>query len=247
VARDVTEAKENEARKSGFNSMLKHDLNGIMMLIKGNVELLQRSAGKDGIAPECAASLDAISRNSNLITNIVEDMAFYSKLDTGSYYMKLDKEPVGLLLTEIAAMHGGMAESKGVTLAKDIEQGLPEIIVDRSLIYRAVINLVTNAINYSGGDTIILSANKTAVNGIEHVSISVTDNGRGIDREHHEKVFQSHFRVPAQNNVYGSGLGLAIVKQVAEAHSGRASIVSAPGKGSTFTVSLPVYSNPQTV
>jgi len=242
IATDMTESREEEDRKYGFYSMLRHDLQGLLMLIRGNIDILKDSSKNSDMAPECAVSLDAISRNTELIAGIVNDLAFYAKLDTRNYRLKLAACELDLLLAEIAIMQKDRVEAGGFGLGLDVQAELPAVSADYGLLLRAVINLVTNAVNYSGGDKITLSAAMTVRDGREYVGVTVSDNGRGISAEHHEKIFQSHYRIPSSRKSFGSGLGLAIVRQIAEAHSGFAWVESEPGKGCAFTVAIPVPS-----
>jgi len=110
--------------------------------------------------------------------------------------------------------------------------------VDPSLTEQAVVNLLDNAIKYSDdGGAVILAANQ----GENEVVITVSDQGCGIDKTHLPRLFERFYRVDKARSrqLGGTGLGLAIVKHIAEAHGGRVSVESTPGKGSTFTIHLP--------
>ena len=109
---------------------------------------------------------------------------------------------------------------------------------DRRALDQVLANLVENAIKYCGsGSTVRLTA---AVEG-ERASIAVADDGPGIAAEHLPRIFERFYRVDAGRgrDSGGTGLGLSIVKHLVEAMGGRVNVTSAPGKGSTFTVSLP--------
>jgi len=247
VATDITEQKEAEARKVGVYQMLKHDLKSSLTLIKGNMDLLRVNLSATGsMSTECDAAFDAVSRNADIIGRVLDDLALFAEMDAGDYGLKFERVPVESLLQGVSVMYGGVAESRGVALLREAEPGLPEIMVDESLVTRALVNIVMNAVNHSGGDMVTLSAARSEFDGVGCVSISVSDNGRGIPPEFREKVFMSHFRIPSKPKVYGSGLGLTIVKQVAEVHSGRVELSGSPGEGCTFTLTLPVTQDTQT-
>jgi two-component system phosphate regulon sensor histidine kinase PhoR len=107
------------------------------------------------------------------------------------------------------------------------------------LLEQALFNLVDNAIKYSDpGATIIVDAEKTA----DEVVIRVVDEGCGIPKDHLERIFERFYRVDKARSRKegGTGLGLAIVKHIVNAHNGRIEVQSTPGKGSTFSVHLPL-------
>jgi len=101
-------------------------------------------------------------------------------------------------------------------------------------------NLLENALKYSKGDPEI-HIHLTRENG--SVKLAVEDKGIGIEQDYHDKIFEKLFRVPRQNrhDVKGHGLGLSYVADVVKKHHGKIDLVSEPGKGSTFSLTLPVY------
>ena len=119
------------------------------------------------------------------------------------------------------------------------EDHLPEFPMDANAIERAVANLLDNAVKYSNGDRWI---------GVElghsgdQVTIAVSDHGIGIPRDELERIFERFHRVSTGlvHDVKGSGLGLPLVKHIVEAHGGSVTVRSEPGKGSTFTIHLPI-------
>jgi signal transduction histidine kinase len=116
---------------------------------------------------------------------------------------------------------------------------LPPALIDTDAVAQAFMNLLDNAVKYSG------SAKEIEVrlgrNG-NFAAISVTDHGIGIPREEHEKIFEKFYRVSTGlvHDVKGSGLGLSLVKHIAKAHGGRVVVESETGRGSTFTLYLPI-------
>jgi signal transduction histidine kinase len=130
-------------------------------------------------------------------------------------------------------------QSKKHKVATQLEAGLPKMSLDRNRMKEVLLNLVTNAIKYSPkGGTVTVSMKLAAGN----LHIDVADEGIGISEKDQESLFQQFFRAETAHDaqVGGTGLGLAIVKGIAEAHGGTVRVKSAIGKGSTFSVILPV-------
>jgi two-component system phosphate regulon sensor histidine kinase PhoR len=126
-----------------------------------------------------------------------------------------------------------------VELKTDVAPGLPSIYVDRAAMVDAIGNLLGNAVKYGGEPPVVtLRARKIPAG----IAVEVTDNGEGIPRGEHRRIFDKFYRIDDRlsREREGSGLGLAIVKHIVRAHRGRVQVDSAPGKGSTFRIVLPV-------
>ena len=130
-------------------------------------------------------------------------------------------------------------EQNGFTMQQNIADDLPRVRVDREAMARSLLNLVNNAVKYSGDDK-FLSVNLYRENGC--VKLEVVDHGIGVPRGEQRKIFEKFYRVcdPLVHTTKGSGLGLSLVRHIAHAHGGDVRVESAPGKGSKFTIVLPV-------
>ncbi len=118
---------------------------------------------------------------------------------------------------------------------------MPNALLDRRLVQRAIWNLLENAIKFTpAGGSVALKAKTAGIGDAGYLVISVSDTGIGITKQEKEKIFNKYYRSPKTAGIKGTGLGLAIVKAVAEAHSGRVEIESKPGKGSVFSLILPL-------
>jgi signal transduction histidine kinase len=130
-------------------------------------------------------------------------------------------------------------EQQNFTLEVEVAEDLPEVEVDAEAIGQALINLVNNAIKYSREERYIrLRVRREG----DRILISVTDRGIGVAKADQKKIFEKFYR--AENSLLhetkGSGLGLALVQHIMEAHGGTVEVESTPGKGSTFTLVLPL-------
>jgi signal transduction histidine kinase len=123
----------------------------------------------------------------------------------------------------------------------DVDEGLPRARGDPDALEQAVLNLLTNAIKYSGDSREIGLQLRRVGDGAE---IQVVDRGIGIPPEEQERIFGKFYRVPTRENelLPGTGLGLTLVEHVARAHGGRVAVESRPGAGSTFSIRIPLES-----
>jgi signal transduction histidine kinase len=126
-------------------------------------------------------------------------------------------------------------ESKGLDFKVEVPIDLPVVTVDRSQVERVLMNLVVNAMRYTSHGEIRISAQSRG----NSVAVSVSDTGSGIPQEYLAHIFDRFVQVP-RAATGGAGLGLAISRLIVEAHGGQISVRSEPGKGSTFTFTLPV-------
>jgi signal transduction histidine kinase len=130
-------------------------------------------------------------------------------------------------------------EQQGFALDLAVAEDLPEMETDPEALSQALINLLNNAIKYSPEEKRIgVSVRRAA----DRVLVSVADRGIGIPKGEQKRIFEKFYRVESSlvHTTKGSGLGLALVQHITEAHGGRVEVTSAPGEGSTFTLSLPV-------
>ena len=160
----------------------------------------------------------------------------------GTMVIEKTYHDVGRLLREVRDFYSPAIEKKGLALVSKVDDGLPKIKIDREWIYRALSNLVQNAINYTPvGGMISLNAEFTFNN---MLAIQVSDSGCGVTREEHGKIFHKYYRSAAVKGTKGDGIGLVIVNEVVAAHGGYVELESIVGAGSTFTMYLPVDPRP---
>jgi signal transduction histidine kinase len=130
-------------------------------------------------------------------------------------------------------------DQKGFHLQIEVDQGLPQVQADKDALEQAVLNLLDNAVKYSGKNReLCLRLSRRE----KTICIDVIDFGTGIADEDKTRIFSEFFRVPGSENqrIPGTGLGLTIVSHIAEAHGGRVDVLSRSGVGSTFSIILPL-------
>jgi signal transduction histidine kinase len=180
-----------------------------------------------------------VRREGLRLTDLVEQILEFAGLQSGQRTMAAAPVEMGRLLREVAAAAEAAAPS-GVNVEAAIPENLPAVAGDEAALRRVFQNLVGNAIKYgANAGWIGITATRTA----STLDVSVSDRGIGIAAADHTRIFDPFYRAPdvVAAQIQGAGLGLSLVKRIVEAHAGRITLKSAPGQGSTFTVSLPVF------
>ena len=242
IARDITEqkrlqraAEEANRLKDEFLALLSHELRTPLNTLLGYIRMLRRP----DLPPELhARALDAMERNSEALTELVNDVLDTSRIVTGK--MRLVLAPVDLppVIADALDAVRPAATSKGVHLEARIADGL-EVVGDQDRLRQVLWNLLSNAVKFTpAGGRVQLDAHGERGG----VWIRVADTGIGIDPRHLPYVFQRFWQ--AENGVsreYGGlGLGLALVRHIIEMHGGTVDVTSAgPGRGAAFTVMIP--------
>jgi signal transduction histidine kinase len=226
-------AHANQLRRQ-MTADIAHDLRTPLTVISGYLESLRDKVLKP--TPERFAML---YDETQILQHLVDDLHTLSLADAGE--LQLQRRPINptQILAHVAETYGHSAEQAGVSLVTQDSGPLPEANVDYECMSRALGNLVSNALRYTpAGGTISLSAGVAA----GRLTLSVADTGSGIAAEHLPNLFERFYRADAsrQQQTGGSGLGLAIVRSIIEAHGGSVSVESVLGKGTTFTVGLPL-------
>lgn len=220
-------------RQRQFVQDASHELRTPLAAIRTNIEVAEMDP--DATAAEYRELLTTIKTQTERLTRLSEDLLLLTNDDGAT----VEKEPVDLgdLALDVIRQLGPLAANRGVSLVP-VVAGPTEVETSPDLIYRCVLNLVDNAIKYSGeGSTVTVSVRSAPGEGV----VQVSDNGVGIAPEDLERVFDRFYRTDKgrSRREGGTGLGLAIVKQLVEALGGSVAAESEPGRGTTFTISLP--------
>lgn len=238
ILHEVTQLKKLEKVRRDFVANVSHELRTPVTSIKGFVETLLDGAMNN--PEELRRFLQIVAVQTDRLNAIIEDLLTLSRIEQ-------EEEKAEIALGQ-GSVRNVLETAVEVCRMKAVEKNIGlEITCDANLtaamnaplLEQAVINLIDNAIKYSHPDQPIrLSAEEE--NG--EIVIRVEDQGCGIGREHLSRIFERFYRVDKARSrkLGGTGLGLAIVKHIAQAHGGRATVESIVGKGSTFTIHLPL-------
>ncbi|MBI5191368.1 MAG: PAS domain S-box protein [Nitrospirae bacterium] len=239
VVRDLTGRKKMEKQKQDFYAMVTHDIKSPLTVILAYAEIMADEAG--GLDKESRGMAESIIKSSDKVLELLDDFLAISKVEAGNFRLDLKETGLGEVLEDLYGQFRPLAEKDGHAFSLELADGLPVVEVDRSYLGRAVTNLLSNAFKFTpAGGAVGLKAAIEESAGERLVRVSVSDTGAGIAPEDRPKVFEKYYRTKGATNVKGTGLGLAIVKAVAEAHKGRVELESEPGKGSRFSIVLPV-------
>ncbi|MSP24900.1 MAG: sensor histidine kinase [Myxococcales bacterium] len=218
-----------------FVSKVSHELRTPLTSIRLFAEMLQTEHSDPVQTNVC---LDVLQRETLRLSERIERLLDWGRMEAGRRSYELVRDSVPAVIESALAAFTTTQLGRPAKLECDIAEGLPELMADREALVDALVNLLSNAVKY-GSDEAIQVAART--NG-KVVRISIADRGIGIAVPEHHRIFQKFYRVDDRlsRDVEGSGLGLAIVRHVALGHGGTVEVASAPGKGSTFTLVLPV-------
>lgn len=171
----------------------------------------------------------------NRLIRLVDDMLDISRIESGKFSYHFERINLCDVVKDIHQRFRETFENNNSFLSLGCEDEAFGNF-DKERIEQVLINLLTNALKYGGSNPVALSI-KTEKN---VAIISVVDHGRGIDSSNLERIFERFERLVSANEISGLGIGLFVSKQIVEAHHGKITVESTPGKGSTFTVTLPL-------
>ncbi len=232
-ARLLAELREQDRLKSQFITDASHEMRTPLTAVKGYLQLILDGAMN---AEQQRASLEIAARNIDVIIRLVNDILYLQEMAT----IRAERVPVALgeLVQEVVGAAQEQARLAGVTLRVEIPSDLPPVSGGRKRLTRALANLVDNAIkfNTAGGEVTVRLREEG-----DYLRVDVSDTGIGIPAEHLDKIFNRFYRIDlsAPHLTRGVSLGLPIAKQIVEEHGGEMHVESEPGKGSTFSFTLP--------
>ena len=234
--------KQHNEVKSGFLFNMSHDIRTPMNAIVGFSALARRHINE----PELLTGyLDKTITSGQLMLTLLDDMLEMNKLEGGLVHLNLEPTDLREQISAVTDMFRLESEKKLVVLKEDIELPDKKVLVDQNRFCRIIGNLISNAIKFtpSGGIVCLTARQKQPeTDGTALYEFQVSDNGIGISEEFLDKVFDSFERenTSTQTGAAGTGLGLSIVKSLLILMDGTITAESKKGKGSVFTVTLPL-------
>ncbi|MBZ5512569.1 MAG: HAMP domain-containing histidine kinase [Acidobacteriia bacterium] len=235
--RGVNKEMELAKTKSDFVSNVSHELRTPLALIRLYAETLE--LGRVSLPDKQHEYYCTIRKESERLTALINNILDFSRIEAGRKEYDFRATNLPELVRTTLESYRYQIEQHGFRFEEHIADDIPPVVVDREAIARSLLNLVNNAIKYSS-DNRYLAVSLRRTNG--SVKLEVVDHGIGISRDEQSKIFEKFYRVsdPLVHNTKGSGLGLCLVRHIAHAHGGDVSVESTPGKGSKFSLVLPV-------
>ncbi|MGE3144269.1 MAG: sensor histidine kinase [Pseudorhodoplanes sp.] len=225
------------AHKDQFFANMSHELRTPLNAVLGYAELLVD--GIYGTMPDKALDvLQRIQSNGKHLLGLINDVLDISKIEAGQLNLALDDYSMKTLVQSVIAATESLAQNKGLALRSEVSDALPAARGDERRLTQVLLNIVGNAIKFTDkGSVTIRAAEKDGM-----FDLSVTDTGPGIAPQDRDRIFEEFQQVDNSSTRQkgGTGLGLAIARRLVRMHGGDIALESAPGKGSTFHVAIPV-------
>ena len=235
VFHDLTEVRRIDSVRRDFISNVSHELRTPLAGIRAAAETLSEGALDD--RPAAEEFVGHIQRETDRLTQMVEELLELSRIESGAAPMHFAQIDVVALAQDAVRRFGQQAERAGLKLAVDAPGSPVSIIGDAEPLERALGNLIANAIKFTPqGGTVTVAVGREGA----HAVLTVRDTGVGIEPEQQARVFERFYKADRGRGSGGTGLGLAIVKHIVRAHSGTVAVDSRPGRGSAFTMRLPL-------
>ncbi|MEJ5224617.1 MAG: ATP-binding protein [Anaerolineales bacterium] len=230
--------EQTESMRRQLIGDVSHELRTPLTVIKGMMEGLV-----DGVLPGTPETYEQIHKEADRLSRLVEDLQELSRVEAGAFQLRLASMQIRDLILSIDKRMRPQFDARGITFQCEISPNLPAVTADEDRLLQVLINLLGNALQYtpSGG-----RVDLTAWQQGEQVAIRVADTGVGIAPEHLPHILTRFYRADpsrSRQSGGGSGIGLTVAKHLVEAQGGKITAESAgPGKGSQFTVFLPIAS-----
>ncbi len=231
-----SERELSELQRS-FVSMASHEFRTPLAIIDGVAHRLSRNAGRGRLQPEDVLTRVTQIRSSvKRMVNLMESTLSAARMDSGKVRIKPGDCDLRAVIEEVCERQRGISPSHNITTRLDELPGT--LRGDGAALEQVFTNLLSNAVKYAPDAPDIKI--RAWWRGEDTIMVSVRDYGLGIDEEDLPKMFGRFFRAKTSTGIAGTGIGLNLVKMFVEEHGGRVTVESRIGKGSTFTVSLPV-------
>ena len=235
---DRTRERRVETMRVDFIATVSHELRTPLASLTGFIDTIAGPARNDIAAQD--RFLVIMREQAQRMTRLVDDLLQLSRVELNEHVAPTGSVDLSALAAHMSEIMTPLGRERGVTLRCDLAEGLPPVRGERDQLLRVIENLIENAMKYGGPGEVAIRTRRS--DDRRSAILSVADKGPGIAAEHIPRLTERFYRVDeAESRARGgTGLGLAIVKHVVGRHRGRMTIDSAPGRGTTVTIQIPI-------
>lgn len=244
-------AEEADAAKSAFLSTVSHELRTPLTSVLGFAKIIKKRL-EERLFPliqtddkrtrqtmqQVEENLRVVVSEGERLTKLIDDVLDLAKIEAGKLEWHMDTVGLAEVIDQATSATSSLFDQKGLRLVREVDPDLPSVIGDRDRLVQVVINLISNAVKFTDAGSVTCRA----VRDEDAIVVSVIDTGMGISASDQPKVFERFKQVgdTLTDKPKGTGLGLPICKEIVEHHGGRLWLESEPGRGSTFSFTVPV-------
>ena len=242
IIRDFTEMRKSQNMRSDFIANASHELRTPLVSLKGFLETITDSAKDDPKSQK--KFLEIMKSEANKMEVLIEDLMLLSRIELQEHIRLKDKVDIKEVIENVILLNSKKISEKKINVNLNIKEKERFVIGDKEKLSAVFLNLLDNAIKYSGNSKSVKIESFENTSGLKnYTSISVIDEGFGIAPEDIHRITERFFRTENAKKlkIEGTGLGLAITKHIINQHRGELKITSKFGKGSEFIVSLPKH------
>jgi len=234
----LAQTREAAVAKAEFLAAVSHELRTPLNSICGFSQLLLEGMPTD-LAAEQREDVRLIRTSGMQLLGLINDILDISMIESGELRLYFAPEDIAEIVDEVARIHRPLVQEVGALLRAEVPDGLPRVVCDRRRISQILNNLLSNATKFTERGSITVSAAHDPLAG--RLLVRVADTGIGIAPEDIEAIFNEYHQVGSlSRRKQGTGLGLAIARSIAIHHGGSLTVASTLGRGSTFTLALPL-------
>lgn len=239
VRKQLLTAQSEKERYQQAIQWVAHEMRSPLTAIQGSSEMMGRYALSEERRKQMAGMIHAESKR---MARMIQTFLDVERLSEGQMEMKREPFAVGPVVDLCLQRVAPLAERKSITIHCE-EPVAGDLLGDRELMEYAIYNLLTNAVKYSPAETHVF-----VTGALRHpmLRISVADQGIGMEKKEVENIFRKFYRTEKaqKSGEVGTGIGLSIVEQIVTHHGGKIEVISTPGKGSVFTIVVPLHTAP---